>query len=303
MDIDLKDLIVLLKDLAWSGRFSAEFDKAGISIHPNDFYSPIPNVEDLVNRRVQDEKSDHLGIDMRDAAQIELIRSCSERFKEECHWPKHKLPGKFQYFSGNPSFASACATSTHYMMRHFKPKRVIEVGSGMSSFVIAQALDRNNNDSKYSVIDPYPLEHISELPKQVEVIKERVECLNPTFFDSLEANDILFVDSGHVVKTGADVNYIFLKILPRLKPGVVVHFHDIPFPYEYGEGYFASNARRMYWSESYLLEAFLSFNYSYKVLLGMYYMNRNHSEEYLKAFPYLAKDEPSSGSFWIQRII
>ncbi len=196
------------------------------------------------------------------------------------------------------------------MVRFLKPKRVIEIGSGNSSRLIYRAGILNNMEVgncplEYTIIDPYPRQIVPVLENtgSVKAIKQKVELMEPEFFDHLEAKDILFVDSGHTVKTGSDVNFIILDVLPRLKSGVVVHFHDINLPYASPESYFVNPEFRVFWTEEYLLQAFLAFNNRFEVLLAMGYLQREYQEYFQRAFPYFAPESnwANSGSFWIRR--
>jgi len=122
----------------------------------------------------------------------------------------------------------------HCMMRHYKPRRIIEAGSGASSLVIAAAARLNGNTPDYTIIDPYPGEVVGRgLPGVTTLLRERVERVDRQLFSTLRDGDLLFIDTSHVVKTGGDVNYLFLHVLPLLNPGVVVHVHDIFLSYEY----------------------------------------------------------------------
>jgi hypothetical protein len=138
-----------------------------------------------------------------------------------------------------------------------------------------------------------------------ELVVNRVELLDTNFFDQLNANDILFIDSGHCVIIGGDVNYLFLEILPRLAPGVIVHIHDIGIPYEYSKTYATSETFRQFWTEQYLLQGFLCFNNEFEILLAMNYLMSDHSEFFKKTFPFYNPNlHPFfSGSFWIRRKI
>jgi hypothetical protein len=136
------------------------------------------------------------------------------------------------------------------------------------------------------------------------VIKDsRVELVEPTFFESLGEGDVLFIDSGHTVRIGGDVNYLYLDVLPRLAPGVAVHIHDIPLPYEYPEVYATNPKFRQFWTESYMLQAFLSHNAAFEVLLGMYFLQRDFPAVFTQAFVNYRPDEhkQQAASFWIRR--
>lgn len=121
---------------------------------------------------------------------------------------------------------------------------------------------------------------------------------------SSKKNDILFVDSSHTVRIGGDVNFLILEVLPRIKPGVLVHFHDIPIPYEYAEVYYTNPRARMFWTESYLLQAFLALNSSYEVLLAMNYIMTDYPDDFRSAFPHYDPHRHIyvSHSFWVRRV-
>ncbi|HYH03954.1 MAG TPA: class I SAM-dependent methyltransferase, partial [Bacillota bacterium] len=158
--------------------------------------------------------------------------------------------------------------------------------------------------AEYTIIDPYPQFFIdSGLTQLTKLLEQRVELLKPEFFQQLDRNDVLFIDSGHTVRIGSDINFLMLEVLPLLRPGVLVHFHDIPMPYEYAEVYLTNPAFRMLWTESYLLQAFLCFNEQFEVLLALSYLMQEQLEQFRKAFQHYnpALHKAGSGSFWIRR--
>ena len=119
------------------------------------------------------------------------------------------------------------------MIRHFRPRLIIEVGSGFSSLVAAEAIAKNKN-SALICIEPFPQDFLRQgFPGLRSLIEKKVEEIDLEFFSQLNCGDILFIDSSHTVKIRGDVNYLFLELLPRLKPGVIVHVHDIFFPFDY----------------------------------------------------------------------
>jgi hypothetical protein len=121
--------------------------------------------------------------------------------------------------------------------------------------------------------------------------------LDVKFFSQLRSGDILFIDSSHTVKAGSDVNYLFLEVLPRLNAGVIVHVHDIFFPFDYRRDWIMEKFR--FWSEQYLLQAFLMFNFEFKVLMANSYLNHYHLPDLKAAFPNL--HDWIGGSFWMRR--
>ena len=129
------------------------------------------------------------------------------------------------------------------------------------------------------------------------MIEKKVQDLDVDFFSQLNSGDILFIDSSHTVKIGGDVNYLFLEVLPRLNPGVIVHVHDIFLPFEYRRDWVLDEFR--FWTEQYLLQAFLTFNSEFEVLLASYYLSHYHKEHLRAAFPDLPRW--IGGSFWMRR--
>jgi hypothetical protein len=271
------------------------------------YYSPVPDIEDLRVRHVWDRRSPMAGIDMRDAEQLALMADLGREFGEECRWPHDPSPDASEFYTDNSSFSYGCAAATHALIRKLRPRRLIEAGSGFSSRVIAAALRMNEKDSgqraEYTVVDPFPGKALERLGGIGRVLRQRVELLDAEVFRALEENDILFVDSGHTVRTGGDVNFLVLDVLPRLAPGVVVHFHDIPLPYDYAEVYFTNPRFRMFWTEAYLLQAFLCHNGSYEILLAMNFLMRDHAAAFQSAWPQYDPrvHQFPSHSFWIRR--
>jgi hypothetical protein len=154
-----------------------------------------------------------------------------------------------------------------------------------------------------TAIDPYPWESYREgIPGLSQLIDKKVQEVDLTTFTSLEAGDILFIDSSHVLREGNDVQYEYLEILPRLAPGVLVQLHDISLPRRYPRVYFDS---QLYWNEQYLLQAFLAFSQRFEVLWPGNYMMLKYPEKVCAAFPEVHRmrkhyplSEPTA--FWIQ---
>ncbi len=275
---------------------------------PVHFYSPIPDIGDLRARNIWNKRSELSGVDFRPEEQVKLLQQLGAEFGAECNWPAQGKAGTGVFFTENNSFSFGCAASTHCMIRRLRPKRVIEVGSGNSSLIIKGALQRNAAEdgwrADYTIVDPYPSESTRRALEGVAMVHaRRVELVDPAFFDQLGDGDVLFIDSGHTVRIGGDVNFLYLDVLPRLAPGVAVHIHDIPMPYEYPEVYATNPKFRQFWTESYLLQAFLSHNAAFEVLLGMYFLQRDYSAVFARAFPCCipAEHKQQAASFWMKR--
>jgi hypothetical protein len=273
------------------------------------YYSPVPDIKDLEQRKVWDRQSALAGIDFQPDRQLAFLRELGKEFGHECHWPRTPTKDPLQFFTDNGSFSFGCAAGLHCILRYFKPRRVIEIGSGYSSLVISSALDLNaryasQGPGEHIIIDPYPGEIVKTGLRGVSrLIDKRVELMDAEFFDQLGENDVLFVDSSHVVRTGGDVIYLVLDVLPRLRSGVIVHFHDISLPYEYNKVYFTNPGFRVFWTEAYLLQAFLALNREFEILMAMNFLMTDHLKDFCASFSHFdpAKNWANSGSFWIRR--
>ena len=301
-----RNLPHLVQQMALTGERTDECLAKGALPMLVHFYSPVPDIPDLQARHVFSKKSELKGIDFREQEQVKLMLELGKKFGKECDWPVEAADREEEYYIKNDSFSFGCASALHSMIRNYKSANIIEVGSGFSSRVISQALSLNQNEGhkcNYEIIDPYPNEIIQhKLANVSRVNKNRVEVVSPEVFDRLKENDILFIDSGHTVRIGGDVNFLYLDILPRLSKGVVIHIHDISLPYEYGEVYYTNPGFRVFWTEAYLLQAFLAFNNSFEVLLGMNYLQVEHSDAFRQAFPMFQPGYAGSGSFWMRKV-
>lgn len=278
---------------------------------PVHFYTPVPDVQDLDRRDVWVRRSQLSGVDFRPAKQLTYLRELAGRFGHECAFAEGPSRDESEFHLANVNFSFGCAAALHCMIRENHPRRIVEIGSGNSSKVIARALSLNTQDgaaaAEYSIVDPYPSAFTRERLENVsQVIPERVELTDAGMFAQLGENDILFIDSGHTVRVGGDVNFLFLDVLPRLAPGVIVHIHDVNLPFEYDREYYAGQEGtfRRLWTESYLLQAFLACNRDYEVLLAMRYLMVEHDVEFQHAFPHYDRPKHSalSSSFWIRRV-
>jgi len=235
---------------------------------------------------------------MNDEVQLRLLQESFPRFKHEYdQFPMEPSDRPYEFYFNNPFFNGIDALVLYCMVRHFQPTLVIEVGSGFSSRVSAQAALRNGH-TKLFCVEPHPDAMLaSGFQGLTSLVPKKVQEVGLDFFEQLGAGDILFIDSSHVVRCGGDVNYLFLEVLPRLNPGVIVHVHDIFFPKEYPK--FWVKERLRFWNEQYLLQAFLSFNSEYEVLLCNSYLNHQYKEAIQTTFP----NSPGggSGSFWMRR--
>ena|SRR3990167_58166 len=278
--------------------------KLGVHITPNHFYSPIPDTATL-HDAIWIKHSELIGINMNEAFQRNLLAQFYSIYKNEYeHFSRYKTAVPYQYYVTNGSFESVDGEILYCMIRHFKPKRVFEIGSGNSTFLSATAISKNKeegNEGELTAFEPYPSETLKTgFPGLSYLIVEKVQDVPTSEFEKLEENDILFIDSSHALKIGGDVAYEYLEILPRLKKGVIVQIHDIFLPAEYPKHWILKN--HWFWTEQYLLQAFLTFNDHFEVLWGGSYMHLKCPKELEKAFNSYDRIKVWPGSFWIRKI-
>lgn len=276
----------------------------GFHITPVHFYQSIPDTRELKDD-IWQRKSLLVGVDMNISDQVELLSNFSSKFKKEYQdFPKDKPSSSWQYYLNNTEFSAIDGEILYCMIRYFKPKRIIEVGSGYSTCLMAQAIMKNKEDNgnncELIAIDPYPKKFVEqEMAGLSQLIKKRVQDIEIDIFDKLSENDILFIDSSHILKIGSDVQREYLEILPKIKSGVLVHSHDIFFPTEYPKKWVMKD--HLFFNEQYLLQAFLIYNNEFKILWAANFMHQTHPELLSKAFNSYNKLENSPSSFWIRR--
>lgn len=247
------------------------FQRIGFHITMNHYYEPIPDTRTLVDE-LWSNNSDLVGIDMKEENQINLLCQFYSKFKEEYErFPRKETSIPYQYYVNNGGFESIDGEILYCMIRQFNPKKIIEIGSGNSTCLAAQAVLKNKEDNgsecELIAIEPYPNNVLNiGFPGLSELIPEKIQNIPLSKFKELKENDILFIDSSHVLKIGNDVQYEYLKILPNLNKGVIVHIHDIFLPSEYNKEWILKDHK--FWTEQYLLQAFLTYNSAFEVLWG-----------------------------------
>lgn len=270
-------------------------------VPPGHFYSAIPSTED---RKVATEAmklivEDIPGIELNRDEQFNLL-TVFKQYYAQCPFPEHKMDG-LRYYFDNPAYSYTDALSLYSMMCHFKPKKMIEVGSGFSSCAM---LDTNDHvfDSKidFTFIEPYPelLESLLNKNDQKQtILGHKIQDVDKAIFGTLESDDILFIDSTHVSKLNSDVNALFFDILPNLQTGVLVHIHDIFWPFEYPKSWIQEGRA---WNEAYLLRAFLQFNQDFEILFFASYLHSFHHQWFAENMPLYLKNP--GGNIWLRKI-
>ena len=281
------------------------WEKHGFHIVPDHFYETIPNIQSLKDNLWQ-KRSKLVGIDINEENQIKLISEFYSLFKEEYDkFPKEKTSDPHQFYINNGSFESVDCEILYCMIRYFKPKKIVETGSGFSTLLSAQAIlknkKENNIDCELIAIEPYPWGFLKTgFLGLKKLISKKIQEIPLIEFDQLKRNDIFFVDTSHVLKIGSDVQYLFLEILPRLNKGVIIHFHDIFIPSDYPKSWILKSYR--FYNEQYLLQTFMVFNKSFEVLWAGSYMHLKNADRLETTFKSYNRDKRWPGSFWIRRI-
>jgi hypothetical protein len=278
-------------------RFFRACENAGVHVTPVHFYQPLPDTR-LLPEWLWEKDRPTPGLDWNEAGQLRLLREEFPKFRHEYDGlPTAPTGNPAEFYLNCGMFDGTDALALYCMVRHFKPRTVLEIGSGMSSLLTAQAA-RLNGGTELVCVEPYPNEVLKAgFPGLAKLIAEPVQSVGVELFESLGEDDILFIDSSHVVQIGGDVNYLFLEVLPRLKPGVVVHVHDIFLPREYRRDWVMDEFR--FWNEQYFLQAFLIFNSGYEVLFANSYLGQRHAAEMRATFP--RSPWWGGGSFWMRR--
>lgn len=246
----------------------------------NNFHSPIPDTRNLGDD-FWSRRTDLVGIDIALEGQLALLRELSSRYGAEFNrfplLPAKTGTGGPTFHVRNDWYGTVDAEVLHAMIRHLRPARVVEVGSGFSTLIIRDALDANAAEGRAGrllTIDPYPRWTEAELGGGFDLLKGPVQEVPLETFGELDEGDILFIDSSHILKMGSDVQFEFLEVLPRLRPGVVVHAHDVylpgPYPRNVVEEY------HHFWNEQYLVQAFLAHNSAFELLLMNHLLHLDH---------------------------
>ena len=258
--------------------------RLGIHVLPAHYYCPVPNIIELEKiRDVWARKSDMPGIHIDLDEQVDNLKNICLPWQSEYENAKNYREGISRRMG--PGFGFIESQALHAVLRHLKPKRIIEVGSGVSTYCTLEALKLNqadtNQNCRLTCIEPYPSDNLKALPG-INVIPEKVQTVSYKVFSELEKGDLLFIDSSHTVKPGGDVNYLFLEILPRLAPGVIVHVHDINFPYDYQR---MTLQTFLHGTETSLLRAFLIRNDKARIIFCLSHLHYDRKDAMHEVFP------------------
>lgn len=277
-----------------------------VTAHPNGhFYSPVVDPSELNIESLWPEPPRPIpGIDFNDDSHQKILSEVFPRLLQDYDYPEHldETPELIDFYTQNSQFSWLDSRSLFALLRHWRPNRMIEVGSGFSTLLAADVNRRFLDDSmQLSCIEPYPRPFLRQSALGLErLIEQKVQEIPLEVFQELQSGDILFIDSSHVAKTGSDVNYLYFEILPRLAPGVLVHIHDIFLPKEYPYEWVVSDNRS--WNEQYLLRALLMHSTAFRVVFGCSYAFFKFPDLVRNAIAHEKGHAFGGGSFWIERV-
>jgi len=314
----IKDIVkaVVPKSVRWRVKLAAwkmlknTFETFGYTIaRRKDYYSPLSAAADLKATAPRWNHPSLLkGVDY-DLGKMESRFSglISKYFKEFSTLPPYE---KLKDHGYGPGFTAVDGMTLYMMMREIKPKRYIEVGSGLSTYYCSLAAKKNASEGhpvQITCVEPYPYAKLQEIPG-IEITAKEVQDVDLSLFQQLEENDIFFIDSSHMVKVDGDVPFLLLEVLPSLKSGVMVHVHDVPFPYNIpfpADEWIFKQIWPMLWNEAMMLQAFLCYNNKFKVELStplIRYFDESFLKKNVPIYESLEQNPQTFSSMWLQRV-
>lgn len=265
------------------------------------YHSPIPSEEDVLEYvKMRKFNSELMGIELNEQNQNELLNDFI-RFYKDLPFPEKQSLGR-RYYYDNSWYSYSDAIFLYGFLRKYMPMRIIEVGSGFSSAVMLDTIDScYPQRPEITFIEPHP-DRLMNLfgaddKQQVRLIEKRIQDVPSEIFLALESGDLLFIDSSHVVKCGSDLHILMFEILPRLQPGVFVHFHDVFYPFDYPIDWLKAGR---YWNENYFLRAFLTNNSEWNIVFFNTYVHYKFRDQIKEKMPLCIKNQ--GGSLYIQRV-
>lgn len=293
-------LAAILKILIWARpEMREELQRNGVNIIPVNFYSTVPSIEEIYNSFEYAESAapPYLDLSLFDAGFMQQVLRELMPYASEFNPPDQGGEDNPQgYYWCNSQFSHSDAMAYYAMIRHLKPRRILEVGSGFSTLVASAAL-AHNGSGKIICVEPYPRPFLDAVPGVVQVVTKPVQQLDSAFFNQhLEDGDILFIDSTHTVKLGSDCVHLYLRILPALRSRVMIHVHDVFLPEAMPQEW--ALCKHIYWTEQYLLMAYLLDNPRAKIWFGSNYHRLKNAEMLTQMM--LGRAKAGGGSLWFQ---
>lgn len=273
------------------------FDRLRVFPIKKHYYEPYIDVKKLNNSMGKERELP--GIAWNDAEQLRVLDRFN--FNDELLQLPVAPTGKKEFHFANSSFGPGDAEYLYNVVRLYRPARIVEIGSGNSTLMVRNAIRQNQReDADYTCdhvcIEPFEQSWLEQLG--LSVIRKPIEEVDPRIVTSLDADDLLFIDSSHLLSPGGDVVTEFLKLMPLLKSGVIVHVHDIFSPADYPRDWVLN--KRLFLNEQYLLEAFLTFNSEFRVLAALNYLNLRHPRQLREKCPRMT-DATTPSSFYLVR--
>ncbi|MDQ6523344.1 class I SAM-dependent methyltransferase [Nocardioides sp. LHD-245] len=287
------------------------FGRLGYNVaHRADYYSTLPVLEEIEETRARwDRPSGLPGLDVDLPAMRERLDGLAAR------WEAEFLAETGDYLANTrrgfgPGYPEFDARTLYYMLREHKPARYLEVGSGLSTYYASLAGRRNAAEGaplQITCVEPYPFDALRSLPN-FQLVEGFVQDVPTARFEELEAGDLLFIDSSHSLKIDSDVAYLFLEVLPRIKPGVIVHIHDVPFPFNTpypADTWLFGERWPVYWNEAMVVQTFLAFNKEFPIELSVPMLRHDDEAALRRSHPRyvpVADDPNPPSSLWLRRV-
>jgi hypothetical protein len=274
---------------------------------PEHYHNPIPNQQEVEETHNSSHFNSLEGIEFDFENQLPILEKLKQYYLE--------LPWSFSDDTKNINYRYKIKDSYYrysdaiflfFIMREFKPKKVIEIGSGFSTAIMLDTNDLFFKENKidFTFIEPNPFDRLENLinnqdRKNCQILAKRVQEVDIEIYKDLKENDILFIDSSHLSKCGSDLNFIMFNILPILNKGVLIHFHDVFYPFEYPKHWILKE--KFYWNECYILRSFMMYNKNFNILFFNSAAHKFH-EKYLKEnMPEILIDHINTGALWIRK--
>lgn len=258
-------------------------------VPPGHFYSPIPSDQDFQNVYQTDNleisSNSEFGINFNIEKQLQLLETIAIYHDQILPFPINKKED-YRFYYNNYYYSYPDATVFFCLLNHLKPQKIIDVGGGNSTTLMLDLNDHCFRDQPMdiTIIEPYPqrIENLFQNERKLTKIYQKVQDVDLKIFENLKAGDLLFLDTSHVSKLGSEVNYLAFNILPRLQSGVIIHIHEMFYPFEYPPEFYEVGK---VWNEIYLWRAFLTHNNDYEIMFHNSFLAKKFPQELKKALP------------------
>jgi hypothetical protein len=299
-----------LRRVASPAQIQKYVNRAGYTVARRaDYYSPLTAVSDLKSTfarwyRPSELKGVEYDLDHMKSAMSDLLCCYLREFSEIPCYEQLCREGF------GPGYSAVDALTLYMMIRHVKPRRYIEVGSGLSTYYCSLAAARNATEGHplaITCIEPYPFEKLHTIPN-IQIIAKQVQDVDASLFLELQKDDVLFIDSSHILKIDGDVPFLYLEVLPSLNVDVVVHIHDVPFPYNIPyppQLWVFGQQWPMLWNEAMVVQAFLSFNSNFRIIMStplIRYFDEDFLRRTIPVYESIDQNQNTFSSLWLRRV-